>query len=109
MATECKVCQLDRLRPEGPLPAAEAAVQPDGPFKGWSIDLAGPFPADDDGYRWVAVAVDVYSKWVEVALLKSKHAFVTARWLYTEVICRWGRPEFVRTDNGTEWMAEFEQ
>ena len=74
---------------------------------GWSVDLAGPFPADGDGMRWAAVAVDVYTKWVEVALLPSKHAFVTARWFYNEVISRWGRPCFVRSDNGTEWMAEF--
>jgi len=57
--------------------------------------------------RWLAVAVDVYSKWVEVALLPSKHAFVTARWFYTEVIARWGRPMFTRTDNGSEFMADF--
>lgn len=103
----CKVCQVDRLREEGPTATPETSYRPNGPFMGWSVDLAGPFPADGDGMRWAAVAVDVYTKWVEVALLPSKHAFVTARWFYTDVISRWGRPCFVRSDNGTEWMAEF--
>ena len=106
---ECTVCQRDRVAEEGPKAPPQTAFRPDGPFQGWSVDLAGPFPADADGNRWAAVAVDVYTKWVEIALLPSKHAFVTARWFYTDIICRWGRPAFVRSDNGTEWMAEFSQ
>jgi transposase InsO family protein len=71
------------------------------------VDLAGPFPPDEEGNRWLAVAVDVYSKWVEAFPLKSKHAFVTASWLYNEILARWGKPEFLRCDHGAEWEAEF--
>lgn len=69
--------------------------------------MAGPFPADEDGNTYAIVAVDVFSKWAEVGLLPSKHAFRTAAWFYSEIIARWGRPLAVRTDNGGEWEAEF--
>ena len=57
----------------------------------------------------MAVAVDVYSKWVEAYPLQTKHAFLAAGWFYNEVLARWGRPTFIRCDHGTEWQAEFRQ
>ena len=74
---------------------------------GWSIDLLGPLPPDDQGRRYLAVAVDVFSKWVEADPITDKHAFTTASWLYDSILARWGRPLFVRLDHGLEWEAEF--
>lgn len=53
------------------------------------------------------MAVDVFTKWVEADPLPDKRAFTTASWLYTAILCRWGRPAFVRVDHGGEWQAEF--
>lgn len=71
------------------------------------MDLAGPFPADEDGHTYLAVAVDCLSKWVEATPLKSKHAFRTAEWFFSEVVARWSKPDWVRTDHGTEWAGSF--
>ena len=60
----CSVCQLDRPKP--PFVEGKRFIEPpEGPFKGWSIDLAGPFPRDVDGNQYLVVAVDPFSKWVE--------------------------------------------
>ena len=48
------------------------------PFQGWHVDLAGPFPPDPDGNRYLCVAVDPFSKWVEATLLQTKHSGRTA-------------------------------
>ena len=79
--------------------------RPPGPFQVWSVDLAGPFPADERGNVYAIVAVDVFSKWVEVGLLPSKRAIRTCDWFYNEIICRWGKPAAVRIDNGAEWLG----
>ena len=79
--------------------------KPRRPAAGWSIDLAGPFPPDGNCY--LAVAVDCMSKWVEAAPLQSKHAFRTAEWFYSDIVARWGKPDWIRTDNGAEWAADF--
>jgi len=75
----------------------------------WAIDLAGPLPPDADGNCYAIIAVDCFSKWVEVGKLPSKHAWRTAEWIMTELICRWGKPSLIRSDNGAEWMAEFKE
>ena len=73
----------------------------------WSVDLAGPFPQDENGMVYAMVAVDVFSKWVEIGLLPSKRAMRTCEWFYNEVICRWGKPTAIRLDNGAEWLGQF--
>jgi Integrase zinc binding domain/Integrase core domain len=102
----CDPCQKDKLPKPLKEPPRFTNTTPQ-PGMGWSIDLAGPFPPDEHGNTYLAVAVDVFSKWVEASPLKSKHAFRTCEWFYTSVIARWGRPAFVRSDNGTEWHSEF--
>ena len=106
---ECPECAVDSAGRGMASTQPAMAQRPGGPFQGWSIDLAGPFPPDEDGNRWLAVAVDVFTKWVEAVPLQTKHAFVTASWFYTEVMARWGRPAFIRCDHGAEWEGEFRQ
>ena len=77
----CQACQKDKIPPPKVLNPV-ATERPSGPFKVWSIDLAGPFPPDEDGNTYAIVAVDVFSKWVEIGKLKSKHAWRTAEWVY---------------------------
>ena len=60
----CQICQLDNPRVP-PLEKTRFIEPPQGPFKGWSLDLAGPFPRDIDGNQYLVVAVDTFSKWVE--------------------------------------------
>jgi Integrase core domain len=88
--------------------APNSSARPDGPFKVWSIDLAGPFAPDLDGCCYAIVAVDVFSKWVEIGKLKSKHAWRCAEWVFSEIVCRWGKPSAIRMDNGSEWKGEYE-
>ena len=76
---------------------------------GWSIDAAGPFPADEDGYRFVLIAVDPFSKWVELRPVVSLHSWRAAHFLYEDIVGRWGTPRFVRTDNGSEFAGAFDR
>ena len=41
------------------------------PFRGWGIDLIGQFfPSSSKGHKFVLVAVDYFTKWVEAIPLK---------------------------------------
>ena len=105
--SSCPACQADRIRAP-PAEPYRPTVRPPRPGSGWSIDLAGPFPKDEEGNTYLAVAVDCLTKWVEATPLKSKHAFRTAEWFYSQVVARWSKPDWVRTDNGAEWAGIFE-
>ncbi len=44
------------------------------PGEEWSIDLAGPFPADKHGNTYIVVAVDTFSRFVMAKAVKSTKA-----------------------------------
>ena len=103
----CDACQKDKGTQFTYVPVQES-WKGTGPFQGWHIDLAGPFPPDSDGNRYIWVAVDPFSKWVEAELLPTKQSWRTARAMYT-LIARWGKPHWVTTDNGQEFAGHFDE
>ncbi len=73
-----------------------------------AMDTAGPLPETKSGNRYILVAIDHYSKWCEAKTVADHGAKTAARFLEDDVICRYGVPKFVLTDNGGEWAAEFD-
>jgi hypothetical protein len=49
-----------------------------------------------------------YSKWCEAKAVADHGARITIKFLEDEIICRYGVPRFILTDNGGEWAAEFD-
>ena len=39
------------------------------PFAQWGIDIVGPLPQDKDQVKFLLVAIDYFTKWVEVEAL----------------------------------------
>ena len=60
-----------------------------------------------DGNRYLLVAVDPFSKWVEARAVPSLHSWRAAEFLYDDLVARWGKPRWVRTDNGSEFAGDF--
>jgi hypothetical protein len=73
-----------------------------------AMDTAGPLPETKSGNRYILVAIDHYLKWCEAKAVADHEAKTAARFLEDEVICRYGVPKFVLTDNGGEWATEFD-
>jgi transposase InsO family protein len=56
------------------------------------------------GYTHLLVAIDKFSKWVEVrpiTNLRAEHAVT----FFTDIICRFGVPNSINTDNGSEFTG----
>jgi hypothetical protein len=73
-----------------------------------AMDTAGPLPETKVGNRYLLVAIDHYSKWCEAKVVADHGAKTAASFLEDDVICRYGVPKFILTDNGGEWAAEFD-
>ena len=43
-------------------------------FVGWGINMVGPFPQDEDRNCYLLIAVDTFSKWVEIRAVPSLHS-----------------------------------
>jgi len=101
----CKTCQKfsenNTLHSPGYSPKAVDV------FTHWSIDFAGPFPEDvHPGCKYVILAVDFLSRWVEGKAVKAADAATAATFIYEDIVCRYGTPESIQSDNGTHFMNE---
>jgi hypothetical protein len=72
------------------------------------LDTARPLPETKSGNRYILVAIDHYSKWCEAKAVADHGAKTAVKFLKDDVICRYGVPRFVLTDNGGEWAVEFD-
>src|SRR5262249_15760907 len=70
-------------------------------FDIWGIDFIGPFP-NSFGNRYILVAVDYVSKWVEAIALLTNNARVVAKFLKT-IFTRFGTPRTLISDRGTHF------
>ncbi|KAK2416526.1 hypothetical protein QL285_038915 [Trifolium repens] len=56
---------------EGILEEPLKSVLSPWPFFMWGVDILGPFPMSSKQVRWIIVAVDYFTKWVEAKPLAS--------------------------------------
>ena len=71
------------------------------PFLAWGIDIVGEVkPHASNGHRFIVVAVDYFSKWVEAESFRNVTAKQMAIFISRNIICRHGMPHHVVKDNG---------
>ncbi|XP_070040077.1 uncharacterized protein [Nicotiana tomentosiformis] len=70
------------------------------PFVAWGMDVIGPIePAASNGHRFILVAIDYFTKWVEAVTFKSVTKKEVVDFVYSNIICRFGIPKVIITDN----------
>ncbi|GJV96437.1 reverse transcriptase domain-containing protein [Tanacetum coccineum] len=73
-------------------------------FDVWGIDFIGSFPSSK-GNKYILVAVDYLSKWVEVKALPTNDARVVIRFLKA-LFARFGTPRAIINDRGTHFCND---
>ena len=72
------------------------------PFSMWGMDVIGPItPKASNGHRFIFVVIDYFTKWVEVASYVSVTRSVICRFIKKKIICRYGIPVRIISDNAT--------
>lgn len=102
----CEPCDRARASFAGMNPTL-SPLPVKGMFYRWHVDLCGPFTASTEGYTYVMVAIEAYSKVLELAPLKDKTAESTAASFTDMVLCRYGACAEVCSDRGAEWDSTF--
>jgi len=109
MVRGCQQCQL--VRSSGSIRSGDEQVK-NIPvcdlFHRVALDTVGPLPETRSSNKYILVAIDHYSKWCEAKAVVDHGAKTTARFLEDDIICRFGVPKFILTNNGGEWAAEFD-
>ncbi|KAL6273710.1 hypothetical protein ACE6H2_024402 [Prunus campanulata] len=103
-ARRCDRCQ--RYKPIPSLPAEEYHLQNSPwPFMQWAIDLVGPMPMAPAQKEMMIVATDYFTKWIEAEALSSTKEADVERFIWKNIICRFGCPQSIVTDNGTQFVG----
>ncbi|KAM1216367.1 hypothetical protein ACFX2J_012661 [Malus domestica] len=99
LVQKCDRCQ--RYKPVPALPASELHPQTSPwPFMQWAIDLVGPMPPATGGRCMMIVATDYFTKWVEAEPMTTTTQTDIKRFIWRNIICRFGIPQSIVTDNG---------
>ncbi|CAF1317352.1 unnamed protein product, partial [Rotaria sp. Silwood1] len=92
-----------RCKPPGHLKPIEP---PEGVWHLLSMDFHGPItPTSRRGNKYIISITDVLSKFVIAKAVRDCTADTAARFLQEEVICKYGTPKCVLTDNGTHFTS----
>lgn len=72
------------------------------PFSMWGIDMIGMVePKASNGNCFILVAIDYFTKWVEVAFYVNVTRQVVTRFINKEIICQYGVPSKIFTNNSS--------
>jgi transposase InsO family protein len=71
----------------------------------WGLDLVDPLQKAPGGFTHLLVAIDKFSKWIEVRPLTSIGS-EQAMAFFTNIIHRFGIPNSIITDNGTQFTGK---
>lgn len=69
----------------------------------------GPFPIATRHMKFLIVAIDYFSKWVEVISLAKIDENYVIRFLWRNIYCRFGVPRILVSDNGTQFNGAMVQ
>lgn len=70
------------------------------PFAQWGINLIKLLPIGKGQTKFAMVAVDYFTKWVEVEPLATITEAKTTSFVRTNIVCRFGIPHTVMSNNG---------
>jgi hypothetical protein len=75
------------------------------PFQRISIDFVGPLRETAAGYTCILTIKDTFSKWVEAFPLRAARAEEAAEILTGEIFSRYGFPDEIHSDRGTQFTG----
>ncbi|GKB29121.1 reverse transcriptase domain-containing protein [Tanacetum coccineum] len=103
MIKSCDTCQRQgKISQRDEMP--QNAIQVCEIFDVWGIDFMGPFPSSR-GNKYILVAVDYLSKWVEAKVLPINDARVVVKFLKS-LFARFGTPRAIISDRGTHFCND---
>jgi hypothetical protein len=81
-------------------------IQPTWPLQRWGLDLLGPLPPAQGNLKYVVVAAEYLSKWIEAKPLATITLATLQKFFWQNIVCRFGVSKAITVDNRTQFEAE---
>lgn len=81
-----------------------SSMAPTQPWEMISMDFCGPYPKSNRGNAYVLVIIDQFSKYVNLIPCLTADSGSVLRALYERIICQYGTPQKLLTDNGSHFV-----
>ena len=76
------------------------------PFAQWGFDIVGHFPKTTRNKRWLLVGTDYFTKWVETESLTNIRDMDAKRFVWKNIVTRFGIPHTLISDNGLQFDSK---
>ncbi|XP_075107139.1 uncharacterized protein LOC142180110 [Nicotiana tabacum] len=76
-------------------------------FTAWGMDVIGPIETvASNWHHFILVVIDYFTKWVEASTYKAVTKKVVEDFVQNNIICRFGIPESIITDNAANLNSD---
>nr|KYP56992.1 Gypsy retrotransposon integrase-like protein 1 [Cajanus cajan] len=76
------------------------------PFSQWGMDILGLFPPAKGQLKFLLVAIDYFTKWIEACPLAKITIENVRKFTWKNIICRFGIPHALIIDNDRQFIAQ---
>ncbi|GKE52515.1 reverse transcriptase domain-containing protein [Tanacetum coccineum] len=101
-ARACQDCQVHKPILRNPQQKLTLITSP-WPFYKWGIDIAGPFPEGPGKFKFLIVAIDYFTKWIETKPVATITDSQVKKFIWDNIVCRFGLPGEIISDNGKQF------
>jgi hypothetical protein len=99
----CRVFQFHAKQIHTPVHMLQM-IPPSWSFAIWGLDILGPFSRAIGGYRYLYVAIDKFTKWLEVTPVVEINKQSVVKFIKS-IICRFGVLNRIITYNGSQFTC----
>ena len=100
----CKQCQQHADWHKAPPEELKSIYSP-WLFHTWGIDILGPFPLAIRQMKYLVVAIEYFTKWIEVEPVAQITVHKIQSFVWKNIVCRFGVPKRLVSDNGTQFAS----
>ncbi|XP_038690528.1 uncharacterized protein LOC119989207 [Tripterygium wilfordii] len=100
----CDKCQRFAQIPRMPPEKLTPIVAP-WPFMKWGMDIVGPLPKASGQRQYFLAMTDYFTKWIEAESYSLIKDLDVKKFVWKNIICRFGVPKEIVTDNGPQFAS----
>jgi len=104
-AQRCKQCQQHADWHKAP-PEESRSIYSPWPFNMWGINILGPFPLAIRRMKYMVVAIDYFTKWIEAEPVAQIIAHKVQHFVWRNIVCRFGVPRRLVSNNGPQFASQ---